>query len=241
MISEQAKAEIDQHIERMRSLGCKVEQLPLPDTAALGTFVPPTIIELKQMSDLTREVFGPVLHVIRYRREDLDRLIDDINNSGYGLTFGLHTRLDETIEHVTGRVKAGNLYVNRNIIGAVVGVQPLADGACPARDPRQAGHSTSAVSYSARPSRRNTVRSIPTLRFAILHPGWAGKATTPKRKQRASLPRFPRSGSKRNWRDLWANETSMPFIQGGGSSLRRQRQRAFSVSLRRHWPPETRL
>ena len=85
----------------MRGIGAKVEQIALSPATADGTFVPPTIIELKQLSDLKREVFGPVLHVLRYERDDLDRLIDDINATGYGLTFGLHTRLDETIAHVT--------------------------------------------------------------------------------------------------------------------------------------------
>lgn len=139
VITEQAKAEIDEHIDRMRGLGCKVEQLALPESAAEGTFVPPTIIELKKLSDLKREVFGPVLHVIRYRRDDLDRLIDDINGSGYGLTFGLHTRLDETIAHVTSRIKAGNLYVNRNIIGAVVGVQPFGGRGLSGTGPKAGG------------------------------------------------------------------------------------------------------
>ena len=139
VINEDAKGEIDGHIEKMRGLGRKVEQLPLPEAARLGTFVPPTIIELASLSDLTKEIFGPVLHVIRYRREDLDRLIDDINGSGYGLTFGLHTRLDETIAHVTRRVQAGNLYVNRNIIGAVVGVQPFGGRGLSGTGPKAGG------------------------------------------------------------------------------------------------------
>ncbi|MGO4352594.1 trifunctional transcriptional regulator/proline dehydrogenase/L-glutamate gamma-semialdehyde dehydrogenase [Rhizobium sp. RAF36] len=139
VISAGAKGEIDAHIEKMKALGCRVEQLPLPPTADLGTFVPPTIIELKKLSDLEKEIFGPVLHVIRYRREDLDRLIDDINASGYGLTFGLHTRLDETIAHVTSRVQAGNLYVNRNIIGAVVGVQPFGGRGLSGTGPKAGG------------------------------------------------------------------------------------------------------
>src|SRR5262249_33654 len=125
VITAEAKANIEKHIEGMRALGCSVEQLPLPEKAALRTFVPPTLSELNEWSDLKREWSARVLHVIRYRREELDRLTADINDSGYGLTFGLHTRLDETIEHVTGRIKAGNLYVNRNVIGAVVGVQPF--------------------------------------------------------------------------------------------------------------------
>jgi RHH-type proline utilization regulon transcriptional repressor/proline dehydrogenase/delta 1-pyrroline-5-carboxylate dehydrogenase len=139
VISDGAQREIDEHVERMRSLGRKVVELPLPASAAKGTFVPPTIIELKSLSDLKREVFGPVLHVIRYQREDIDRLIDEVNGSGYGLTFGLHTRLDETIAHVTSRIKAGNLYVNRNIIGAVVGVQPFGGRGLSGTGPKAGG------------------------------------------------------------------------------------------------------
>jgi delta-1-pyrroline-5-carboxylate dehydrogenase (PutA C-terminal domain) len=139
VITADAKAGIERHIEEMRRLGCKVDQLPLPEATGRGTFVPPTIIELKNLSDLKKEIFGPVLHVIRYRRDNLDRLIDDINGSGYGLTFGLHTRLDETIAHVTSRVKAGNLYVNRNIIGAVVGVQPFGGRGLSGTGPKAGG------------------------------------------------------------------------------------------------------
>ncbi|WP_051679089.1 trifunctional transcriptional regulator/proline dehydrogenase/L-glutamate gamma-semialdehyde dehydrogenase [Xanthobacter sp. 91] len=139
VISQGARDEITAHIARMRGLRCGVEQLDLPAGAARGTFVPPTIIELRSLSDLTREVFGPVLHVIRYRRDELDRLIDDINASGYGLTFGLHTRLDETIEHVTSRIRAGNLYINRNIIGAVVGVQPFGGRGLSGTGPKAGG------------------------------------------------------------------------------------------------------
>jgi RHH-type transcriptional regulator, proline utilization regulon repressor / proline dehydrogenase / delta 1-pyrroline-5-carboxylate dehydrogenase len=139
VISADAKAVIEAHIDRMRALGRSVEQIRLPNETAAGTFVPPTIIELKSVSDLQREVFGPVLHVIRYQRPGLDALIEDINATGYGLTFGLHTRLDETIAHVTGRVSAGNLYVNRNIIGAVVGVQPFGGHGLSGTGPKAGG------------------------------------------------------------------------------------------------------
>jgi len=91
------------------------------------------------MADLDREVFGPVLHVIRYRRRDLDRLIEAINATGYGLTFGLHTRLDGTIAHVTQRIQAGNVYVNRNVIGAVVGVQPFGGRGLSGTGPKAGG------------------------------------------------------------------------------------------------------
>ncbi|MBX9884908.1 MAG: aldehyde dehydrogenase family protein, partial [Novosphingobium sp.] len=93
--------------------------------AAHGTFIAPTLIELKSPADLTHEVFGPVLHVVRFRAEAIDSLIAAINASGYGLTFGLHTRIDQTVERVRHAIHAGNLYVNRNMIGAVVGVQPF--------------------------------------------------------------------------------------------------------------------
>jgi RHH-type proline utilization regulon transcriptional repressor/proline dehydrogenase/delta 1-pyrroline-5-carboxylate dehydrogenase len=116
-----------------------VEQIDLPVQAQKGTFVAPTIIELDRLSDLTQEVFGPVLHIIRFRRDGLDDLIEAINATGYGLTFGLHTRLDETIAHVTGRVKAGNLYINRNVIGAIVGVQPFGGRGLSGTGPKAGG------------------------------------------------------------------------------------------------------
>lgn len=139
VITAEAKQTIEAHIEKMRARGRKIEQVALPAEAARGTFVSPTIIELQSLADLEREVFGPVLHVIRYKREDVDRLIDDINATGYGLTFGLHTRLDETIAHVTSRVKAGNIYVNRNIIGAIVGVQPFGGRGLSGTGPKAGG------------------------------------------------------------------------------------------------------
>ena len=128
VISPDAKRMIEARVETMRKRGRPVYSLPLADQTQRGNFVAPTLIEINSLSELTHEVFGPVLHVLRYKREKLDELIGAINGTGYGLTFGLHTRLDETIEHVTRRIKAGNLYINRNTIGAVVGVQPF--GGC---------------------------------------------------------------------------------------------------------------
>jgi RHH-type proline utilization regulon transcriptional repressor/proline dehydrogenase/delta 1-pyrroline-5-carboxylate dehydrogenase len=139
VITAEAKDTIEAHIASMRSLGRAVEQQALPDETARGTFVPPTIIELDAIADLKREVFGPVLHVVRYRREHLDALIDAINATGYGLTFGLHTRLDATIAHVASKVKAGNLYINRNVIGAVVGVQPFGGRGLSGTGPKAGG------------------------------------------------------------------------------------------------------
>jgi len=140
VISHEAKAMIEAHIEAMRAKNLRIEQLPLDEEATChGSFVAPTLIELERLSQLPREIFGPVLHVIRFRREQLDNLIDDINATGYGLTFGLHTRLDETIAHVTSRIKAGNIYVNRNMIGAVVGSQPFGGRGLSGTGPKAGG------------------------------------------------------------------------------------------------------
>jgi len=178
VITAEARDGINQHIERMRGLGNTVEQLPLPEGTEHGTFVAPTIIELKTLSDLKREVFGPVLHVIRFRRADLDRLIDDINASGYGLTFGLHTRLDETIAHVVSRIKVGNIYVNRNIIGAVVGVQPFGGRGLSGTGPKAGGplYIGRLVQKAPVPPQQDSVHTDPALRDFITWLDRKGKA-----------------------------------------------------------------
>lgn len=139
VIAADAQGIIEKHIEDMRARGHRIEQISLAGETGRGTFVPPTIIEMTSLADLKKEVFGPVLHVIRFKRDNLDRLIDEINATGYGLTFGLHTRLDDTIKHVLSRVAAGNLYVNRNIIGAVVGVQPFGGRGLSGTGPKAGG------------------------------------------------------------------------------------------------------
>lgn len=144
VIDAEAKNGIEQHIQTLRAQGHSVfqaareAQQDLQDRAQ-GTFVLPTLIELDSASELQREVFGPVLHVVRYRRETLDHLIRDINAAGYGLTFGVHTRIDETIAHVTATVQAGNMYVNRNMVGAVVGVQPFGGEGLSGTGPKAGG------------------------------------------------------------------------------------------------------
>jgi len=137
VITAEAADRIAGHIDAMRKAGHRVTQSPV--AAAKGTFVPPTLIELDRIDQLRQEVFGPVLHVVRYSRQDLDRVIGSVNDLGFGLTFGLHTRLDETIDHVTARIHAGNVYVNRNIIGAVVGVQPFGGQGLSGTGPKAGG------------------------------------------------------------------------------------------------------
>ncbi|MDX2203422.1 MAG: trifunctional transcriptional regulator/proline dehydrogenase/L-glutamate gamma-semialdehyde dehydrogenase [Hyphomicrobiaceae bacterium] len=139
VITAEAKAAIEAHIAQMKAQGHAVARLPLPEACAHGTFVAPTIIEIARFDDVAREVFGPVLHVLRFRPEHIDALVADINASGYGLTFGLHTRIDETVERVAKRISAGNVYVNRNIIGAVVGVQPFGGHGLSGTGPKAGG------------------------------------------------------------------------------------------------------
>lgn len=139
VISEEAQRNIRSHVETMRSRGHTVEELALSAETEHGTFVAPTIVEISKVADVEREVFGPVLHVLRYRRGELASLVDQINATGYGLTFGLHSRIDDTIALVSNRVEAGNIYVNRNIIGAVVGVQPFGGSGLSGTGPKAGG------------------------------------------------------------------------------------------------------
>ena len=139
VITIEARDGIRAHVAAMRARGHAVHESPLPPEAAHGTFVAPAIIEIGRIADVEHEVFGPVLHVLRYRRDRLDDLIAAINASGYGLTFGLHTRIDETIARVLGRIEAGNIYINRNIIGAVVGVQPFGGSGLSGTGPKAGG------------------------------------------------------------------------------------------------------
>jgi len=104
-----------------------------------GYFITPTILSVSGMSDLHEEIFGPVLHLARYDASDLDRVIDDINASGYGLTFGFHSRIDDRVQKVVSRVNAGNLYINRNQIGAVVGSQPFGGHGLSGTGPKAGG------------------------------------------------------------------------------------------------------
>ena len=126
VIDAEAQQRLLEYIERKRSVATKVTQLEIPsDIAANGTYVAPTILELKNLGDLTQEVFGPVLHVVRFKAGELDQLITHINEQNYALTHGIHSRIDGQIEYIASRIEAGNVYVNRNIVGAVVGVQPF--------------------------------------------------------------------------------------------------------------------
>ena len=141
VIDSEAKGVIDRHISEMRQRGRNVFQAARFESEDIrhGTFVIPTLIELNSFDELQKEIFGPVLHLVRYKRSELASLLDQINASGYGLTLGVHTRIDETIAQVVDSANVGNLYVNRNIVGAVVGVQPFGGEGLSGTGPKAGG------------------------------------------------------------------------------------------------------
>ncbi|MFN0113425.1 MAG: bifunctional proline dehydrogenase/L-glutamate gamma-semialdehyde dehydrogenase PutA [Paracoccaceae bacterium] len=136
LIGETARQGIADHIAAARAEGRVLTELAAP---ARGWFVGPAVIRVKGIAQLEREVFGPVLHVATYRAGDLDKVIDAINATGYGLTFAMHSRIDDRVDHVVGRLKAGNLYINRNQIGAVVGSQPFGGEGLSGTGPKAGG------------------------------------------------------------------------------------------------------
>jgi RHH-type proline utilization regulon transcriptional repressor/proline dehydrogenase/delta 1-pyrroline-5-carboxylate dehydrogenase len=139
VIDAQAREALREHVERVRAAGCAVWQLPLCDACDRGTFFAPTLIEIPSLSVLGREVFGPILHVVRYAADALDATIDAVNATGYGLTFGIHSRIDSQVQRIQRRCRVGNVYVNRNMIGAVVGVQPFGGRGLSGTGPKAGG------------------------------------------------------------------------------------------------------
>ena len=140
VIDAEAKDKLDRWVAGMAAQGRVFFRGDLPDSLpAGGHYVAPAIIELERAGDLREEVFGPVLHVVRYRAGELDRLIDDIAAGGYGLTLGVQSRIDATARHIVARLAVGNVYVNRNIIGAVVGTQPFGGSGLSGTGPKAGG------------------------------------------------------------------------------------------------------
>jgi RHH-type proline utilization regulon transcriptional repressor/proline dehydrogenase/delta 1-pyrroline-5-carboxylate dehydrogenase len=135
VIDAEAKARLDAHIARMTSEA----RVHLAATAPVGNYVAPHLFELSGADKLTEEVFGPILHVVRYGADRLDQVLAAIARSGYGLTLGIHSRIDDTVEAMIARLQVGNIYVNRNMIGAVVGVQPFGGHGLSGTGPKAGG------------------------------------------------------------------------------------------------------
>jgi RHH-type proline utilization regulon transcriptional repressor/proline dehydrogenase/delta 1-pyrroline-5-carboxylate dehydrogenase len=135
VIDAEAKQRLDAHIARMKNQA----RVHYAGTAPEGNYVAPHIFELSDADQLTEEVFGPVLHVVRYPADRIEHVLRSIERSGYGLTLGIHSRIDDTVEHVIDRLSVGNVYVNRNMIGAVVGVQPFGGHGLSGTGPKAGG------------------------------------------------------------------------------------------------------
>jgi RHH-type proline utilization regulon transcriptional repressor/proline dehydrogenase/delta 1-pyrroline-5-carboxylate dehydrogenase len=125
VIDEDARDDLLAHKLAMRRSARELLDMPVPAALSRGTYVGPAIYEVESFASVEREVFGPILHVVRYEARNLDAVIDTINAAGYGLTLGLHSRIESVHERVAARARVGNLYINRNQIGAVVGSQPF--------------------------------------------------------------------------------------------------------------------
>ncbi|WWO99265.1 MAG: trifunctional transcriptional regulator/proline dehydrogenase/L-glutamate gamma-semialdehyde dehydrogenase [Candidatus Dasytiphilus stammeri] len=148
VINTESKNKIEAHIKNMLSQGFKIYQPSLTISTnrnqqnlinTTGNFIIPTLIEINKIDELNCEIFGPVLHIVRFAKKNLAKIIDQINASGYGLTMGIHTRIDTTINQFIDRANIGNLYVNRNIVGAVVGVQPFGGEGLSGTGPKAGG------------------------------------------------------------------------------------------------------
>jgi len=139
VIGEDSRKTLEAHAQRMDKEATLLAEVPLSRETQYGTFFAPRAYEISNINVLEREVFGPILHVVRYKSKDLDQVIDSINNNGYGLTLGIHTRIKATADYILQRARVGNRYVNRNIVGAVVGVQPFGGEGLSGTGPKAGG------------------------------------------------------------------------------------------------------
>lgn len=139
VIDATAKANLDAHIDHIKQVGKLIKQMPLPAGTENGHFVSPTAVEIDSIKVLEKEHFGPILHVIRYKAADLGKVIDEINSTGFGLTLGIHSRNEGHALEVADKVNVGNVYINRNQIGAVVGVQPFGGQGLSGTGPKAGG------------------------------------------------------------------------------------------------------
>jgi RHH-type proline utilization regulon transcriptional repressor/proline dehydrogenase/delta 1-pyrroline-5-carboxylate dehydrogenase len=179
VIDREAQCALQAYVGSMRERGYAVYRATRTACAAedsSGTFFPPTLIEIDGLAVLGREVFGPVLHIVRFTRGEVDRLVDDINALGYGLTLGIHSRIDETIERVVGRARVGNVYINRNMIGAVVGVQPFGGEGLSGTGPKAGGPLYVYRLLSSYPSEALRSRFEPGTSYEL--PGPTGESNT---------------------------------------------------------------
>ncbi len=212
VISVVARDGILAHVRAMRDAGHPVHAAALPPDCAHGIFVAPTIIEITSLAELQREVFGPVLHVLRFRRDAIPQLMAVINATGYGLTFGIHSRIDETIDRLVALSGAGNIYVNRNLIGAVVGVQPFGGHGLSGMGPKAGGPLYLHRLLASNPP----VTELPAGRAPDAVQD-LGNMAPPSR----GGPKRPRHAPRCAGRRCWGSRSSSPVRWASGMSTRR--------------------
>jgi RHH-type proline utilization regulon transcriptional repressor/proline dehydrogenase/delta 1-pyrroline-5-carboxylate dehydrogenase len=139
VIDPAARDRLAAHLQAIQRVGRVVARTVLPEATARGWFIGPTAVELDRLDRLDEEVFGPVLHVVRFAGDRLEAVVDAINATGYGLTLGIHSRINTTVEAIVARARVGNVYVNRSMIGAVVGVQPFGGEGLSGTGPKAGG------------------------------------------------------------------------------------------------------
>jgi RHH-type proline utilization regulon transcriptional repressor/proline dehydrogenase/delta 1-pyrroline-5-carboxylate dehydrogenase len=139
VIDEDAKRLLDEHIAELERTAKRIERLPRPEGTTHGCFVAPAMYEIGSLSQLNKEHFGPILHVIRYKADELPQVVEAINATGYGLTLGLQSRIDTVRDYVERHARVGNFYVNRNQIGAVVESQPFGGEGLSGTGPKAGG------------------------------------------------------------------------------------------------------
>jgi RHH-type proline utilization regulon transcriptional repressor/proline dehydrogenase/delta 1-pyrroline-5-carboxylate dehydrogenase len=139
VIDDDALRALEKHAARMNHEARLLSRTPLSDECSHGTFFAPRAYAIERLDQLEGEVFGPVLHVISYAANRLDEVLDRINATGYGLTLGIHSRIDGAVRHIHKQLRVGNTYVNRNMIGAVVGVQPFGGEGLSGTGPKAGG------------------------------------------------------------------------------------------------------
>jgi len=139
LISKAALTSIHNHIEKLNKIAKPIKVLTLPKSLDFGNYYAPAVYQIESLKQLDKEVFGPIIHIISYSSNKLDDVITSINDSGYGLTLGIHSRIENTIKKIIAKAKVGNIYVNRNMIEAVVGVQPFGGEGLSGTGPKAGG------------------------------------------------------------------------------------------------------
>jgi RHH-type proline utilization regulon transcriptional repressor/proline dehydrogenase/delta 1-pyrroline-5-carboxylate dehydrogenase len=199
VIDMQAQHSIGAYIEAARAEGRVLKDLPAP----AGTFIAPTVIRVTGIAQMPREIFGPVLHIATFKASEIDAVIDAVNATGYGLTFGLHTRIDDRVQRIVERLHVGNTYVNRNQIGAVVGSQPFGGEGLSGTGPKAGGPhylarfttapvpQTAPESHATSPAEAqaalDAARATPEPDEALILPGPTGESNRLAMVQRAPL------------------------------------------------------